>query len=110
MRILVVSRTMDAEAVRRQLERILASEQFAGAERSRRLLEVAVERTLEDRTAALKEYSLGVEVFGRPESFDPRLDAIVRVEAGRLRRRLEAYYSNGGERDSVRIELPKGTY
>lgn len=58
----------------------------------------------------MKEYVVGCEVFSRKQSFDPRMDPIVRVEAGRLRLRIREYYETEGQRDEVVIELPKGSY
>lgn len=74
------------------------------------MLRYLVERTLEGKTDELKEYSLGVDVFGRGAAFDPRADTIVRVQARRLRSRLEEYYNLEGRMDPVLIELPKGHY
>ena len=101
---------MDAERVRAQLERILASAPFAGAERARRFLRFVVEGALEGRDGEIKEFVIGVEALGRNTSFDPKSDPIVRVEAGRLRERLRSYYEGEGEADSVLISLPKGGY
>ena len=101
---------MDAERVRAQLERILASAPFADAERARRFLGFVVERALEGRDGEIKEFVIGVEALGRNTSFDPKSDPIVRVEAGRLRERLRSYYEGEGEADSVSISLPKGRY
>jgi TolB-like protein/Tfp pilus assembly protein PilF len=99
----------DAWAVRQQLERILANSEFAQSERMCRFLRLAVEYSLEDRACELKEYLIGVEVFDRP-SFDPRVDPIVRVEARRLRSKLDKYYEGEGSRDEILIGLPKGGY
>ena len=96
--------------VRDQLERILESAQFAQAESARKLLRFVVEETLAGRGSRLKEYTLATEVFGRDASFDPKTNPAVRVEASRLRRRLEHYYLTIGRRDPVLIELPRGTY
>src|SRR5580658_90493 len=101
---------MDAERARAQLERILASAPFAGAERARRFLRFVVEGALEGREGEIKELVIGVEALGRNTSFDPKSDPIVRVEAGRLRERLRSYYEGEGEADSVLISLPKGGY
>jgi serine/threonine-protein kinase len=98
------------EAVRRQLDRILASRVFANAERLRAFLRFVVDETLAHRGDALKEYSIARAVCGRPTSFDPKQDPIVRVDANRLRSRLDSYYSTEGVGDPVRIELPKGAY
>ena len=97
-------------AVREQLERMLASKTFAGSQRSSVLLRFVVEETLKGRAAYLKEYALGAEALGRGADFDPRADPIARVEASRLRSRLELYYATEGARDAVAITLPKGGY
>ena len=97
-------------AVRGQLARVLASNDFAQAERTKSFLRYVVEETLAGRGDRLKEYVIATEVFGRDESFDPQTSTIVRVEAGRLRLRLERYYLTAGREDEIRIDLPKGTY
>jgi TolB-like protein/tetratricopeptide (TPR) repeat protein len=96
--------------IRAQLARILSSPHFAAAEGARKLLSYLVMHTLAGETDQIKEYTLAVEVFGRDESFDPKINPSVRVEAGRLRRRLEHYYLTQGTRDPVLIELPRGGY
>jgi TolB-like protein len=97
-------------AVREELERILHSPSFANAPSLTRFLRYLVEATLNDGGSQLKEYSLGVEVFDRCESFDPRIDTIVRAQARRLRTKLEQYYREDGRLDPIAIELPKGSY
>ena len=99
-----------AEAVRAELDRVLASTGFQNASRSSRLLRHVTERTLAGDADQLKEYTVGVEVFDRDASYDPRLDSIVRVEAGRLRSRLDEYYATGGATSTIRIEIPRGGY
>ena len=96
--------------VRAALERILASRCFQQAGRASDFLRYVVEQTLAGGGQRLKGYTIGVEVFGRPADFDAQSDALVRVEAGRLRRRLVEYYAGEGVADAVRIELPRGTY
>jgi adenylate cyclase len=98
------------EVVREQLERILSSEAFAGAGRHSRVLRYLVERTLAGDGDQLKEYVLGTEVFDRPDSYDPRIDSIVRVEVRRLRSRLDDYYRGPGVSDPVLITIPRGAY
>ena len=97
-------------AVRDELDRILTSADFAQSERMKAFLKFVVEETLEGRAERLKEYTIATEVFARDESFDPQTNTIVRVEAGRLRRRLERYHLTEGRDNEVRIDLPKGTY
>jgi adenylate cyclase len=96
--------------VRQQLDRILDSPGFAGSVRLKRFLRYVVEQQLAGEGAKLKEYAIGVEVFDRKEPYDPRLDSIVRVEAGRLRSKLDEYYATEGAADPVRISLPRGSY
>lgn len=88
----------------------MASPGFARNERLSRFLRFVVECHLAGREADLKESVIGVEVFGRPPDYNPKRDAIVRTEAGRLRARLAEYYANGGRQDALIIELPKGGY
>ena len=99
-----------ASEVRAALERILKSRCFQQAGRASEFLRFVVEQTLAGAGQRLKGYTIGVEVFGRPADFDAQSDALVRVEAGRLRRRLVEYYASEGAADSIRIELPRGSY
>src|SRR5688572_15606259 len=99
-----------ADDVRRQLDRLLASAVFANAGRMSRFLKFVVDKKLAGEGERLKEYVIGVEVFDRDASYDPRLDSIVRVEAARLRSKLAEYYSGEGRSDAVVLSLPKGGY
>jgi hypothetical protein len=93
-----------------ELARVLAAPAFAGALAHQRLLRHLVEQTLAGQADTLKETVLGIEVFQRPaHSFDPRRDSIVRVEARRLRQRLQQHYqaTPGG---TLMIVLPTGSY
>jgi TolB-like protein/Flp pilus assembly protein TadD len=106
-----INGSLPAEAeVRAALERILSSPGFADAGRLGPFLRFLVETTLSGDGTVLKESLLGVEVFGRPATYDPRTDPIVRVEARRLRSRLADYYEGPGRGEAVRVDLPKGTY
>ena len=69
-----------------------------------------IEHTLSGRSEMLKERTIGIEVFGRPTTYDPSDDATVRVKAGDVRKRLGLYYSAEGAHNAIRIELPSGTY
>ncbi|MDQ8699012.1 hypothetical protein [Hyphomicrobium sp. LHD-15] len=97
-------------AIEEQLEAIFASEAFSSAPKMRSLLRYLVDATLAGDVDRLKGYAIGVDVFERGEAFDPGTDPIVRVQAGRLRKLLEAYYHAHGGTDSIRIEIPKGGY
>jgi serine/threonine-protein kinase len=97
-------------AVRQQLEKILAHKLFSRSGRMVRFLRLTVERALAGQSDELKEYLIGVEVFDRKPSYDPRVDPIVRVEARRLRSKLKAYYDGDGRNDPVFIEFISGGY
>src|ERR1700724_1307416 len=101
---------ISAESIRAALEKILASPGFANADRISRFLRYTVEETLNGQTDKLKESLLGIDVFGRKPSYDPRVDAVVRTEAVKLRARLREYYESEGREDEVVIDLPKGGY
>ena len=100
----------DRERVLAQLDRILAGRTFAAAARLQELLKYLVTETVSGRGARLNQASIAIDVLGRDEKFDPAVDSVVRVEAGRLRAKLRDYYDEEGRNDPVRIELPKGAY
>jgi len=97
-------------AVLSQLDKVLSSSTFIRSKRLGRFLRFTVEQCLDGRQNALKEYLVGVEVFNKMETFDPRIDSIVRVEARRLRSKLERYYQTEGRDDQVLIQFRKGSY
>jgi TolB-like protein len=93
------------QKIQEQLDRIVSSTAFSGSERHRQFLRFVVEQALKGDTDKLNEFVLGFEVFNKSESFDPRIDSIVRVEARRLRERLKKYYQEEGRNDPVIITL-----
>jgi hypothetical protein len=101
---------VDAAEIRRELERIVASPVFRGSKRCQSFLQFVVARTLEGDGKNLKERTLAIEVFGRDEGEDLTDDSIVRVGAREVRKRLAQYYVDAGAHDSLRIELPAGSY
>src|ERR687896_1539706 len=96
--------------VRDQLDRILRSPGFANAPFLSAFLQHVVDNALSGHSDGAKEYTIAVEVFGRPDTFDPRTDTIVRVQARRLRARLDAYYKTVGHADPLIIDMPRGSY
>ena len=98
------------DAVRGELERLLASAEFVASDRLKGFLRFVVEHRLAGRADSLKAYTIALEVFGRDATFDPQTDPVVRMEASKLRRRLERYYLGAGRGDPVRIDIPKGGY
>ncbi len=100
----------DMATVEPLLQRICASQPFHQSHRLQRFLRYITEWALTRPNEPLKEYAVAVAVYDKPASFDPQSDPIVRVEAGRLRSRLNEYYSSAGLNDDVIIKLPKGSY
>jgi len=98
----------DAERVRLQLDKMLASEQFAKSEASRKLLSYLAERSLRDE--APKETEIALDVFGKDSSFSGAEQSTVRVSVRTLRQKLAEYYAGAGRDDPVRFEIPKGGY
>ena len=95
----------------RQTQRILQSAAFRNATTLQQLLQFLAERALaEPQQEPLKEYTIGVEAFGRPSDFDPKTDTIVRVQTHRLRHKLKEYYESEGRHDPILVEIPKGHY
>jgi len=94
----------------KQVKRILQSATFRNATTLQQLLQFLTARAFEGNAEFLKEYTIGVEAFGRPEDFDPKTDTIVRVQTHRLRLKLSEYYESDGSRDQILIEIPKGHY
>lgn len=104
------TRTSEADEVRAELDRLLASPVFSSTRRSQDFLSYAVEETLAGRGDQLKGYSIGVDIFDRAPDFDANTDPLVRVEARRLRQRLAEYYATEGRDNALRIEIPRGSY
>ena len=95
---------------RRELDRLLSDQQFHCTERNRKFLRFVAEEYFRGREHQVKAYTIAVDVFGRPATFDASADPIVRIEATRLRAALASYYEMHGADRSVHIELPKGRY
>src|ERR1700729_3284940 len=93
-----------------QVDRLINSHSLRSSESLCKLLRYLAQRTLDHRGVPVKEYQIATEVLGRPAGFDPQSDSTVRVQAGRLRVKLEEYYSHEAPEDSIVIELPKGSY
>lgn len=98
------------DRVEAALERVVCSAALQRCSQLQRFLRFIVEETLAGHGDRLKEYVVGVEVFGRPSGYDPRIDSLVRVEAKRLREAMENYYADEGREELVRIDFLKGSY
>lgn len=101
---------LEPATIRAQMQRMLDSGLFRRRPRVSAFFRHIVEETLAGRQSHVKEYSIAVTVFERPDNFDPRLDSIVRVEARRLRATIAQYYATDGVNDAVRIEVRTGNY
>src|SRR5947209_19488916 len=99
-----------AVALRAHLQNIVGSRAFRGSRRSQEFLQFIVERALDGQFDDLKERTLGVELFGRSPSYDTGEDAIVRVTACDVRKRLTQFYADFPDDSDFRIELPTGSY
>lgn len=98
------------EEIRAQVDRLASSPIFSTAETQKRLLVYLAEKSLSADSTWLKEYTIGVEALGKPATYDPQRDSIVRIQASRLRQRLATYYREHGPQDSVVVDLPKGQF
>jgi hypothetical protein len=103
-------RKIDRELISISLKKVLDSETFSRSERLRAFLKYVVEKEQAGLSQQLKGYSIGIDVFFRTESFDPGGNPLVRVQAGKLRKLLEEYYTTEAPGEPMRIRIPLGTY
>lgn len=94
----------------RQIQKILHSSSFRNASMLQHLLHYLATKAYDSDSETLKEYTIGVEAFSRPQDFDPKTDTIVRVQIHRLRQKLKEYYDSDGVHDPIWIDIPKGHY
>ena len=99
-----------AEQCQQQVHRIIHSPTFRNALTLQQLFQFVADKAIAGTTEGLKEYTIGVEAFGRKQDFDPKTDPIVRVQIHRLRQKLKEYYDAEGSHDPILIEIPKGHY
>ena len=104
------SQSVELDEQRAELRSVLESAQFVRAPKLAQLLSYLCAKLFSGQASQIKEYSIGVEVFGRGDSFDQNTDSIVRVEANRLRKRLAEYYAADGASHRLRITIPVGQY
>ncbi len=105
-----LSKLPDPEHVRAELEAVLSSDIFSRAPSLARFLGYICRKALDGQSSQIKEYNVAVEAFGRQPNFDQKEDAIVRVEAHRLRKRLKQYYDTEGAGHAIQIMVPAGQY
>jgi TolB-like protein len=105
-----VSATFPAEEINLQTRRILNFPMFRNSPVLSRFLEFVIAETIQNRELQIKEYSIAINVLHRARDFNPNVDSIVRIHAGRLRRALNEYYLTEGIYDPIIITIPKGGY
>src|SRR5207237_2205147 len=93
-----------------QVRRILVSKAFRTSEVHRNLLSYLAEKSLSGEADGLKEYTVGLDVFAKPESYDPRQESVVRMHMARVRQKLAEYYRTDGIDDAIVVDLPKGAF
>jgi len=101
---------IEPEKINQHLEMIVGSKHFRQAKSLEKFLRYVVAKKLAGEDCELKEYTIGLEVFHRGQEFDPRTDAVVRVQAAQLRKKLASFYQEEGAASELQIELPKGSY
>jgi len=101
---------IDPASARAQIDRLIGSRTFEASDVHRRLLHYLSEKALAGEADRLKEYTIGLEAFGKPESYDPKQDSIVRLQIGQLRQKLAVYYQSEAAGDPVLVTLPKGAF
>src|SRR5215471_2349400 len=101
---------LESEALQSQVQRILQSKAFRTSEVQRNLLAYLAEKSMSGGADALKEYAIGLDVFAKPASYDPRQESTVRMHVARLRQKLAEYYRSEGAGDSIIVDLPKGGF
>src|SRR5260370_40879355 len=94
----------------REIDALVASKELHGADSLCKLLRYLANHALDFPGEPLKEYKIATEVFGRSPDFDPQLDSIIPVQAGRLRTKLSKYYESEVANDPIVVDLPKGSY
>jgi hypothetical protein len=104
------SEACSPEAKRAALEAVLASRSFDRSDQLKKFLRYVCEAEMAGQAQELTEYRIGVEALGRPESFSPNDDSIVRNRAYAVRKKLEEFYAQEAPQTPIRIELPKGNY
>lgn len=100
----------DVEALRQHVREITESKTFKGSHRSGQFLSFIFEQAISCRFDSLKERVIGIELFGRPPTYDTGDDAIVRVTASDVRRRLQQFYGENGRSSRFHVSLPLGSY
>jgi hypothetical protein len=106
----VTTESVSAIESRAQVDRILQSRIFRTSEVLRHLFAYLADKSIEGAADTLKEYTIGLDALGKPASFDPRQESVVRMHTARLRQKLAEYYRTEGATDPVIVDMPKGGF
>src|SRR6266487_1663218 len=101
---------LELDATHAQIQRILQSKAFRTSEVHRNLLSYLADKSIAGESSGLKEYTVGLDVFAKPSSYDPRQESTVRMHVARLRQKLAEYYRTEGVDDTIVVDLPKGGF
>src|SRR5580698_11591751 len=101
---------LELETNQTQVQRIVQSKAFRTSEVHRNLLQYLADKSLSGTADSLKEYTVGLDVFAKPASYDPRQESVVRMHVARLRQKLAEYYRTEGAGDPVIVDVPKGGF
>src|SRR5499427_8378925 len=101
---------VELDANQLQVQRVVASKTFKTSEVHRNLLTYLAEKSLSGEAQNLKEYTVGLDVFAKPSTYDPRQESVVRMHMARLRQKLGEYYRTEGADDPVIVDIPKGAF
>jgi hypothetical protein len=101
---------IEPSLIREQVHRLVHSDVLRNSETQRRLLTYLAEKSIAGEADQLKEYTVGLDILGKPGTYDPRKDCAARMQSGKLRQKIREYYQTEGAADPIRIDLPKGRF
>ncbi|MBV9504801.1 MAG: hypothetical protein JO323_07325 [Acidobacteriia bacterium] len=101
---------LEEVSIRAQVSRIAQNKSLRLSEGQARLLSYLAEKSIAGEADELKEYVVGIDAFGKPPSYDPRQESVVRTQVARLRQKLTDYYHTEGINDPILVDLPKGGF
>src|SRR5580693_1071363 len=107
---MIITMVLDLATNQAQIQKIIQSKAFRTSELHRNLLQYLSDKSLSGAADGLKEYTVGLDVFAKPASYDPRQESVVRMHVARLRQKLTEYYRTEGVDDPVIVDIPKGAF
>lgn len=98
----------DKELIDNCLNKIVTSKYFVKSKISCDLLVYLTQATLEGKNP--KEYTIGIELFGKKYDEETKPDSNIRVYIHNVRKKLKEYYENEGSKDPIILAIEKGKY